>query len=66
MQLLNQTGCGRAPGFLKLLSEKCVCLHACLFVCLYIWLSVRFGPREQMFKVVKAACVQEVQAKQSL
>ena len=26
----------------------------------YIWLSVRFGPHEQMFKVVKAACIQEI------
>jgi len=29
--------------------KVCVCLYVCLYICL----SVRFGPREQMFKVVK-------------
>jgi len=35
--------CGRAPGFLKLFSEKCVC------VCLYVYLFVFPHPREQTF-----------------
>ena len=37
--------CGRVPGFLKLFSEKCVCV----FVCLYVYLFVFPHPREQTF-----------------
>ena len=39
----GMAGCGRAPGFLKLFSEKCVC------VCLYVYLFVFPRPREQTF-----------------
>jgi len=30
-------GCGRAPGFLKLFYEKCVCV--CMYVCIFVCLS---------------------------
>ena len=42
-------------------------MHACIFVCMFVYLFVCFGPHEQMFnfKVVKAACVQEVNTKKS-
>jgi len=42
--------------FSEIVFQKvCVCLHACL--------SFRFRPHEQMFRMVKAACVKEVNTK---
>ena len=55
-------GCGRAPGFLKLFYEKCVCMYVCMYICL----SFRIHVSKPFTWSLKAACIQTIKAKQSL
>ena len=49
----HMNDCERAPGLLKLFSEKCVCacvcVYTCMDVCTYVYLFVFPHPHEQSF-----------------